>query len=187
MKPINGNVMEISVYIATSLDGFIARENGALDWLPGSDGAGNDPEDYGYRAFMDTVDAIVMGRRTYEMVQAFGKWPYGSTPVTILSETLTALDPGLPPSVSLRNTTPEKLCEELDTAGIGHLYVDGGVTIRKFLDAGLVNKIIITRVPILLGSGIPLFGPLQKDIPLEHVKTLAFHNGFVQSHYRLPQ
>lgn len=177
--------MEVSVYIATSLDGFIARENGALDWLPGSDGAGNDPEDYGYRAFMDTVDAIVMGRRTYEMVCAFGKWPYGEMPVTILSSTLDNLHPSLPACVSLRNTTPTALCEELDGAGVGHLYVDGGITIRKFLDAGLVSRMIITRVPVLLGSGLPLFGPLQKDIPLEHVKTLSFHNGFVQSHYRL--
>ncbi len=179
--------MEISVYIATSLDGFIARENGALDWLPGSDGAGNDPEDYGYKAFMDSVDAIVMGRRTYEMVQAFGKWPYGDMPVVILSSTLGSLDPALPASVSLRNTTPAELCRELESTGITHLYVDGGLTIRKFLDAGLVSRMVITRVPILLGSGIPLFGPLQRDIPLEHVKTLAFHNGFVQSHYRLPR
>jgi len=178
--------MEISVYIATSLDGFIARENGALDWLPGSDGAGNDPEDYGYRTFMDSVDALVMGRRTYEIVRGLGEWPYGEKPVIVLSSTLAHLDPAIPATVSLRNTSPEQLCEELESAGVGHLYIDGGVTVQRFLDAGLVTRMIITRIPVLLGQGIPLFGPLKKDIPLEHVKTLAFHNGLVQSHYRLP-
>ena len=179
--------MEISVYIATSLDGFIARENGALDWLPGSNGNTNGTEDYGYHTFMDSIDTLVIGRRTYEMLLPMGEWPYGQKPVIVLSSTLTHLDHALPATVSLSDMEPAKLCEKLEGEGIRNVYVDGGVTIQRFLDAGLVSRMIITRIPVLLGSGIPLFGPLKKDIALEHVKTLAFHNGFVQSHYRLPR
>jgi len=177
--------MKTSVYIATTLDGFIARQNGSLDWLPGSDGTPGE-EDYGYHTFIDSVDVIVMGRRTYEMICAFGgEWPYGERRVIVLSTTLGTLPATLPETVELRSQSPESLFSELEDAGAQHLYVDGGRTIQGFLEAGLIHELIITRVPVLIGSGIPLFGPLTKDISLEHLKTLAFRSGMVQSHYSI--
>jgi len=176
--------MKTSVYIAASLDGFIARENGALDWLPGSSGTGADTEDYGYHTFMDSVDTVILGRRTYEMLMVMGAWPYGERRVIILSTTLGNLPDSLPQTAELRDADPTELYDELKNAGAQHCYVDGGRTIRGFLDAGLVDELIITRVPILIGKGIPLFGPIAHDIKLTHLKTLAFRSGLVQSHYQ---
>ena len=180
--------MKVSVYIATSLDGFIAREDGSLDWLPGSDGQ-VDPElgdeDFGYKAFFDSVDTLVMGRNTYEMVQAFGQWPYADKHVIVLSSSLTTLDKTLPNSVELRNCSASELHAELAGSNAQHVYVDGGRTIQGFLAAGLIDQITITRIPVLIGSGIPLFAAVAADIHLQHLETLAFANGFVQSCYRL--
>jgi len=178
--------MKASVYIATSLDGFIARKNGALDWLPGADGAANDStEDFGYQAFMDGVDHLVMGRNSFELVLSFGAWPY-EKPVTILSGSMKSLPPGLPDSVDLMNCSPQHLFQELEQRGRKSLYIDGGKTIQGFLSNRLIDELTLTRVPILLGEGIPLFGPLGKDIKLEHLETTSFPNGFVQSRYRVP-
>ncbi|MCA9939511.1 MAG: dihydrofolate reductase [Anaerolineales bacterium] len=179
--------MKASVYIATSLDGFIARENGALDWLPGSDGAagaGDEQEDYGYQAFMDSVDVIVIGRKTYEIVLTFGPWAYGRQRVVVMSRTLTKLAEGLPETVSLHAGSALELWTELEAAGARHLYVDGGKTIQGFLAGGLIDELIITRVPVLIGTGIPLFGPLNADIRWQHVETIAYKSGLVQSRYR---
>ena len=178
--------MEASVYIATSLDGFIARENGALDWLPGADGSGgNGPgksEDYGYSAFMATVDAIVMGRNTYEAVLGFGDWPY-HLPVVVLSSRQVDVPAPLKQSVEAMAGSPQDVFDRLAERGFEHLYIDGGATIQRFLRAGLIRRLIVTRVPVLLGSGIPLFGPLDSDIHLRHVETQSFASGMVQSVY----
>lgn len=180
--------MKVSVYIATSLDGFIAREGGDLDWLPGSNGE-SDPEladeDFGYHDFMNSVDVLVMGRNTYEFVIAAGPWPYGDKKVIVLSSTLTTLAPGLPASVEISSAAPEDLTAELSRSGFSHIYIDGGKTIQSFLASGLVSNIIITRVPVLIGRGIPLFGPLQGDIHLQHLHTSSYANGFVQSRYKI--
>lgn len=175
--------MKVSVYIATSLDGFIAREDGALDWLPGSDGQGAGGEDFGYAAFMESVDVLVMGRHTYEKVRSFGAWSYGSKRVIVLSGKLQRIADDLPKTVELRACSPAALLRDLRESGVKHVYVDGGKTIQGFLNAGLIRDIIITCVPVLIGSGIPLFGPLNADLKLEHIETRAFANGFVQSHY----
>ncbi|RMF02597.1 MAG: dihydrofolate reductase [Chloroflexi bacterium] len=179
--------MKISVYIAASLDGFIAREDGGLDWLPGSDGqsSGADGEDFGFQAFMDSVDALVMGRNTFEMVHSFGGWAYGDTRVVVLSRTLAHLPPNTPPTVELQSGPLAELVAGLRQSGARHVYVDGGQTIQAFLQAGLVTNFIITTVPVLIGRGIPLFGPLAQDVLLRHVKTRTFANGFVQSSYRV--
>jgi dihydrofolate reductase len=179
--------MKTSVYIATSLDGFIARENGDLDWLPGSDGSESESsdEDYGFRTFMDSVDVLVMGRNTYEKVLSFGQWPYGSKRVVILSSKLTQVADNLPKTVEVRSASPIELVKALRESRAGHIYIDGGKTIQGFLNAGLIEEIIITRIPILIGRGIPLFGPLNKDLQLEHIETRSFANGFVQSKYRV--
>jgi dihydrofolate reductase len=176
--------MKVSVYIATSLDGYIAREDGDLDWLPGSDGEfGN--EDLGFKAFMDAVDVVVMGRNTYEMVLASGQWPYGSKRILVLSSKLNELPQESPDTVELRSCSPAELARDLLESGAKHLWVDGGKTIQGFLNAGLIQEIVVTRIPVLIGSGIPLFGPLDKDLKLRHIDTCSFANGFVQSRYEV--
>jgi len=180
--------MKASVYIATTLDGFIARENGGLDWLPGSDG--NMPveaenEDYGFNSFLQSIDVLVMGRNTYEFAVNQGAWPYENKQVIVLSSTLRRLADGVPNTVELRSESPNVLYENLMKAGARHLYVDGGKTIQGFLSYDLIDEIIITRIPVMIGVGIPLFGPLKKDKKLKHVETKAYKNGFVQSKYRI--
>jgi dihydrofolate reductase len=169
--------VKASVFIGTSLDGFIARANGDLDFLPAGGG-----EPHGYHEFMATVDALVIGRKTFETVLTFDTWPYGAKPVFVLSTRLFAAAP--PGAVVERlSGAPADIVTQLATRGIRHIYVDGGVTIQRFLDAGLIQRLIITRVPVLIGAGIPLFGALQHDILLEHVATRQYASGLVQSEY----
>ncbi len=169
--------MQASVFIATSLDGFIARPNGDLDWLP------TDAEDHGYDAFMANIDTIVMGRGTYEKVLTFGAWPYGTMPVVVLTSNAAALGPLPAPTVTAMGGAPAEVVAALHERGATHLYVDGGITIQRFLAAGLIQRVIITRVPVLLGRGIPLFGPMERDMRLQHVRTHAYPSGLVQSEY----
>ena len=171
--------VKASVFIATSLDGFIARANGGLDWLP-EGGA----EEHGYESFMATVDALVIGRKTYETVLSFDAWPYGTKPVFVLSTG--PLAPAPPDAVAERMSgDPTDIVAQLGKRGICHAYVDGGITIHRFLQAGLIQRFIITRIPILLGTGIPLFGPLQHEIILKHVATRQYPSGMVQSEYQI--
>jgi dihydrofolate reductase len=169
--------MDASVFIATSLDGFIARANDDLDWLPPGGG-----EEHGYDAFMTTVDALVIGRRTFEKVLTFSTWPYGTKPVFVLSTR--PLVPAPPGAVVERMSgAPAEIASQLAARGVGHVYVDGGITIQRFLQAGLIQRLIITRIPVLIGAGIPLFGSLQSDIALRHVATRQYSSGLVQSEY----
>jgi dihydrofolate reductase len=181
--------MKISVYIATSLDGFIARDDGELDWLPGADpeaeGGGGEIEDYGYREFMESVDVLVMGRKTFEKVLSFGMWPYKGKRVIVLSSGSLEISNGLASTVECRSCSPSDLVLALEEAGARHIYVDGGITVQRFMNEGLIHQIIITRIPILIGSGIPLFGPLASDVLLRHVETRQFPSGFVQSRYEI--
>jgi dihydrofolate reductase len=172
-----------TVYIATSVDGFIARENGGIDWLPGVGDAGT--EDYGYRAFIDSVDAIVMGRTSYEMALSFGAWPYGEKPVVVLSSRPMAIGKDIARTVESMNAPPHEVVHRLAGRGWKHLYIDGGKTIQGFLREDLIHRLIISKIPILLGTGIPLFGPLPHDIRLRHLGTRQFENGLVQSHYEV--
>lgn len=175
--------MRTSVYIAVSLDGFIARLDGEIDWLGG--GGEESGEDYGYKAFMDTVDAIVMGRNTYEKVLTFGEWPYGIKPVVVLSRRPLSIPEHIAQTVEAMSCPPDELARRLSERGMERLYVDGGSTIRGFLDAGLLQRLIITRLPVLIGTGIPLFGPVARDIRLRHVQTRQFSTGLVQSEYEV--
>lgn len=180
--------MKASVYIATSLDGFIARKDGSLDWLTGSvdsEAESESQEDFGFGEFMNSVDVLVMGRNTYQLVVRSGQWPYGDKRVIVLSNSLAKLDEKTPKTVELRAAPPQELYRELETSGARQLYVDGGKTIQGFLAAGLINELILTRIPVLLGTGIPLFGPLERDIQLRHIETHAFDNSFVQSKYEV--
>jgi len=170
---------EGSVFIAASLDGFIARPDGGLDWLPhGADGPG---EDYGYGAFVDGMDALLMGRATYDKVRTFEEWPYGTKPVFVWSRS--ELNAGAPATVERVTGDPAAVFDALDTRGFRRVYVDGGKTIQAFLRAGRIGRLILTRIPVLLGTGIPLFGPLPQDVRLHHLATRTYPSGLVQSEY----
>jgi dihydrofolate reductase len=174
--------IKVSVYIATSLDGFIARNDGALDWLDKANATVPPGEDLGFSAFMDSVDALIMGRKTYEQVLSFGAWPYSKTPVVVLSRNPISF-PSLPDTVSHSSEPLPYLLDRLAAEGVEHVYVDGGTTIQGFLARGLVDEITVTVIPVLIGDGIPLFGSIEKDISLTHVRTTAYDFGFVQTTY----
>src|SRR2546425_9163257 len=171
------SAVKASVFIGPSLDGFIARAIGDLDFLrPG----GGDP--HGYYEFMTTVDALVIGRKTFETVLTFETWPYGEKRVFVLSTRPLAAPP-LGAVVERLSGAPAVIVSQLAARGIQHIYVDGGITIQRFLQAGLIQRLIITRVPVLIGAGIPLFGALERDIALQHVVTRQYASGLVQSEY----
>ncbi|HEV3153178.1 MAG TPA: dihydrofolate reductase family protein [Candidatus Baltobacteraceae bacterium] len=168
--------MNISVFAGVSLDGFLARKNDDLDFLPD----GGNPE---YGMFIATVDAMVIGRRTFEKVLTFEGWPYGKMPVFVLSANPLDVSVAKDGVVEHLSGDPAEIVERLRGRGFTHLYVDGGVTVQRFLRAGLVTRLIVTHVPVLIGEGIPLFGPLPKDIQLAHVRTTSYESGLVTSEY----
>ena len=165
------------VFIAASLDDRIARADGNLDWL---NRYANVHEDHGYDDFMNSVDGLIMGRRTFETVSAFDTWPY-SKPVVVLSKTLAEV----PVHAELSSSTPVKLFAELHERGWKRAYLDGGQVIRSFLQEGLVEDLIITRVPTILGDGPTLFGGLLKEVDCKHLGTKTFPSGLVQSKYKV--
>jgi len=172
--------MKASVFIGTSVDGFIARANGEFDFLPVDGG-----EPHGYNEFIASVDAIVIGRKTFETVLSFPQWPYGDKRVVVLSnrkQDLSAVRGGL---VEQMAGAPTEIVAKLDATGVRHAYVDGGVTIQGFLRAGLIQCLIITRVPVLIGQGIPLFGTLPRDVRLRHVATQHYPSGLVKTEYQV--
>ena len=173
---------KVSVFIGTSLDGFIARTNGDLDWMQGPGGEGGG--DYGYNIFIARIDAIVMGRKTFEKVLTFETWPY-QKPVIVLTHRPLQIPVKLQKKVEAMVGAPKEVVDRLAKLGLLRLYVDGGRTIQGFLSAGLVDELIVSRLPILIGTGIPLFGPLPADIRLKLVETRAFPGGMVQSAYEV--
>jgi dihydrofolate reductase len=175
--------LKASVYIGISLDGFIARKDGGLDFLDHDAGG----EDYGYQAFFDSVDTLVMGRGTYDKVLTFGEWSYEDKPVIVLTRSLkdSAVPPHLQGRVEFSAAPPRELVKALEAAGVRHIYVDGGQVIQAFLREGLIQELTLSVIPVLIGEGIPLFGALSKDIRLRHLETTAFASGLVQSRYRV--
>jgi dihydrofolate reductase len=171
--------MKASVFVGTSVDGFLARSDGALDFLPPGGG-----EPHGYEEFMTTVDALVVGRKTYETVLAFDAWPYGRKPTFVLS-TRPLLRAPAGAVVEHLSGSPADIVSELSARGIQHIYVDGGQTIQGFLRAGLIQRLVVTRVPVLIGTGISLFGPTERDIALKHIATRHYASGLVQSEYEI--
>jgi dihydrofolate reductase len=174
------------VFIATSLDGYIARANGGLDWLPGmGDGAEAIPEaeDHGYDTFIAGMDGIVMGGATFRVARAFDPWPY-ALPVVVVSRGMAGGDvpEGLRGQVRIVRSV-EAAREATAAVGWRHAYIDGGQVITGYLAAGAIADMVITRVPVLLGSGLPLFGALPRDVRLRHLGTTAFPSGLVQSRY----
>ena len=168
-----------TVFVGISVDGFMARPDGRFDFLP------EQPEDHGFDAFMATVDALVMGRNTFEVVLPFETWPYGKTRVVVLSSRPLDLSAATARGavVEQMNGSPEEIVARLGERGARHLYVDGGDTIQRFMRAGLIDRLVITRVPVLIGQGISLFGALAADVQLRHVQTRTFPSGLVQTEY----
>lgn len=170
------------VFIAISLDGNIARPDGDIDWLLQRD----DPqEDHGYADFIADMDCIVMGRGSYEKALAFEKWHY-DRPVLVLSKQLagTPVPSKLQGKVSFSNHSPTDTMEELARKGVRRVYVDGGQVVQSFLRAGLIEDMVITTIPVLIGTGRPLFGALTSDIDLALVSSRSFPSGLVQTTYR---
>ena len=171
------------IFIATSLDGFIARSDGDIAWLLERDNAN---EDHGYDAFIADIDIIVMGRGTFEKMQDIRPWPY-SRPVVVLSSSMreSELPDDLADKVRIANRAPDEAMHMLEMEGNRKVYVDGGLLIQSFLRAGLIADMVITTVPVLLGEGRRLFGKVAADISLRHEGTKSFPSGLVQSHYRV--
>jgi len=165
------------VFVGTSVDGFIARRDGSLDWLPPEGG-----EEHGYTAFLATVDAIVMGRGTFDTVLKFDRWPFQKLVIVLTTHEGDAMVPA-EARVEFMSGAPRDVVGRLAERGMTRLYIDGGVTIQRFLDAGLIDRMTITRVPVIIGDGIPLFGPVRRDVRLEHLATRSYPSGLVTTEY----
>lgn len=176
--PVNAPIT-VSVFVGASVDGFIARSNHDLDFLP------ENPEPHGYDEFMATVDALVIGRKTFEKVLSFGTWPYGNKRVVVLSSRPIDFSGVVGGVVEQMDGPPAEILSRLAERGVRHIYLDGGITIQRFLRVGLVQHLTVTRVPVLIGDGIPLFGSLPHDVRLRHVATRHFPSGLVQSEYEI--
>jgi len=171
--------MKTIVYIGTSLDGFIARKDGDIDWL--TQFANEEAVD-AYKELVSRIDAIVIGRGTFEKVLTFPSWPYDKK-VFVLSSSIKQVPEKVVDKVTVLSMKPIALLRYLSEKGFSSLYVDGGKVIQDFLKENLIDELIISKVPVLIGTGIPLFGDLDFDIQFNHVKTTVASNGLVRSYY----
>ncbi|MDH5432661.1 MAG: dihydrofolate reductase family protein [Gammaproteobacteria bacterium] len=169
-------------FCAVSLDGFLARENGKLDWLEASADK-ESTEDYGYQKFLRAMDCIVMGRNTFEKVASFAQWPYVDKRVIVLSKKMQQIPSAFEDKISLFSGKVEELVVDLQSRGYKHIYIDGGKTIQSFIRAGVMDELIITQIPILINKGLPLFAEFSHDIKLKLTRSQSYPSGFVQSRY----
>jgi len=183
--------MKCSVFIATSVDGFIAKKDGNLDWLMSAGNSEIDlgDEDMGFKAHMASVDCLIMGRKCMQVIDEMSltpeQWPYGNARIIVLSNTLKEAPVGLNNKVEIYSGSITALIETLENEGYQHAYVDGGITIQAFINLELINEMTITRAPILLGEGIPLFGKTSTDINFKKSRVTAYKNDFIQEHYQV--
>jgi dihydrofolate reductase len=168
------------VYIATSLDGFIARRDGRIDWLMNYPNPEN--SDFGFSMFLESIDAIIMGRKTFEVVLGFGEWPY-TKPVFVLTKSLKEIPAHLQTKASLCQGDLKTILAQLAAKDISNIYVDGAKTIQSFINLDLIDELIISRIPIILGSGIALFNNLKTEYKFKHISTDVFSNGITKSRY----
>jgi dihydrofolate reductase len=167
-----------AVFIATSVDGYIARRDGTIDWLASVEREG---EDYGYKKFMSTVDTVVLGRNTYDFISREPSWPFQGKRVVVLTHRPASAKHG----ETFFAGKPEQLLEQLAKKGVQNVYVDGGNAVRGFLSAGLIAQMTISVVPVVLGAGIPLFGDGIAESALVLEESRAFSTGLIQLRYRL--
>lgn len=174
--------IKTSAFVGISLDGFLARADGRLDWLLAADQQG---VDHGYDAFIETIDVIVMGRKTYDAIEQFDEWPYGNRRVFVLSSSQKlGISSRWKDHITVVNTPIPALLDDLEHGGSRHAYVDGGSVIQALIEADRLDEITITTVPVLIGSGISLFGQLKRDIQLELIHATSYSDGMTQSVYR---
>lgn len=171
---------KITIYIAASIDGYIARTDGSLDWL---DRVNSPGEDYGFQGFFDSFDALILGRKTYETVMSVNEWPYKNKRVIVLSRTLGSVHR----DASLFKGDIHELVSMLHAEGIRHIWVDGGVTMSQFLSSMLVDQLILSVIPIILGSGTPLFNAVKQELPCRLLSTKSYQSGLVQLQYAVDQ
>ncbi len=171
--------MKTIVYIGTSLDGFIARKDGDIDWLVQF---ANDEAIYAYEELISRIDAIVIGRGTFEKVLAFPSWPYDKK-VFVLSTSIKQVPDIVKEKVTVLSMKPGELLSYLSGKSFSNIYVDGGKVIQDFLKEDLIDELIISKAPMLIGSGIPLFGYLDADLQFKHIRTEVHSNGLVRSYY----
>jgi dihydrofolate reductase len=172
--------MKTTAYIGTSLDGFIARKDGDINWLTQFE---NQEVNQNYEEFISAIDVIVIGRATFEKVLTFPSWPYKKK-VFVLSNHFKQIPDSIKETVTILSMKPKEVLDYLSDNGFSNIYVDGGKVIQSFLKENLIDELIITRVPILIGSGIPLFGELDNDIQFKHIQTKVYSNGLVMSLYK---
>ncbi len=173
--------MKLSVFCGLSVDGFLARPDDTFDFLQAGE-----QEPHGFKEFLASVDIVVIGRRTFDVVLKLGHLAlYGKKPLVVLSGRrldFSSVNNGV---VEQMSGEPSEIVMRLGARGFQHGYIDGGLTIQRFLAAGFIDRMVITRVPVLIGEGIPLFGPVPRDIPLRHVATRSYNGGLVQSEYEI--
>ena len=172
--------IKTSVFCGVSVDGFLARPDHGLDFLET-----HEQEPHGFEEFFRSVDVVVIGRRTFEVVKTFGGWAYGKKPVVVLSTNALDFSWIKGGVVAQMSGEPAEVVAQLEARDFRHAYIDGGITIQRFLAAGLIDRMVISSVPVLIGTGIPLFGPLPRDIRLRHVATRTFRGGLVQNEYEV--
>jgi dihydrofolate reductase len=173
--------MKFSVFCGVSVDGFLARPDDTFDFLEAGE-----QEPHGFKEFLDSVDVVVIGRRTFEVVLKLGHLGlYGEKPMVVLSTRPLDFSSVKDGVVKQMSGEPAEIVTQLKARGFKHAYVDGGITIQRFLAAGLIDRLVITRVPVLIGTGIPLFGPVPHDISLRHVGTRSYKGGLAQSEYEI--
>ena len=173
--------MRLSVFCGLSVDGLLARPDDTFDFLNTGE-----QEPHGFKEFLASVDVVVIGRRTFDVVLKLGHLAlYGKKPVVVLSGRRLDSSSASDGVVEQMSGEPGEIVTRLEARGFQHAYVDGGLTIQRFLAAGFIDRLVITRVPVLIGEGIPLFGPVPRDIPLHHVATRSYNGGLVQSEYEI--
>ena len=172
--------MTTYVYIAQSLDGYIADKDGGLDWL--NDIPNPDNSDFGFSDFMNGIDAIVMGRKTFETVHSFNAWPY-TKPVFVVTRSLKKLPEIYQNKATILNLQPSQIIKNLEDDGMNNLYIDGGVLIQSFLKEDLIDELIITTIPVLLGAGFPLFGKLEESLNFKFQKSEVLNNSLMKNYY----
>lgn len=171
------------VFMASSLDGFVARQDNSLDWLMKY---GVDENDHSFEEFTKNIDVLVMGSGTFKTVLGFEQWPY-KMPVYVLSSRLTQDDipQSLQKQVTIKALNPKELMKFLYEKGLKKAYIDGGKLVQSFINDGLIKEITLTQIPILIGKGKRLFGELDKDIDLELINSKPMKFGFIQNHYKV--
>lgn len=173
--------MKLSAFCGVSVDGFLARPDDTLDFLRAGEG-----EPHGFSEFLASVDVVVIGRRTFEVVTKLGHLGlYGKKQIIVLSSRALAFSPAEDAAVEQMSGDPREIVKQLESRGFKHAYVDGGITIQRFLAAGCIDRMTITRVPVLIGEGVPLFGPVPHDIKLRHIETRSLSSDLVQSEYEI--